>query len=101
MPGARVHSPLDIRGQARGSSFFEARFGVELLDARGAVLAQTHADARGEWMTEAFVPFAATLAFAPPETAAGTLVLHKANPSGLPERDEAVRVPVRFAGAAP
>jgi hypothetical protein len=102
-PGAVVHSPLRVIGEARGSWYFEASFPVTLLDGAGNVLAQQPAQAQGEWMTEAFVPFAATLQFIAPGTADGTLLLEKDNPSGLPEQAASLRVPVRFAvsGAAP
>lgn len=47
-------------------------------------------------MTEDFVPFMVSLAFDAPSTATGTLVLKRDNPSGLPQNDDEVRVPVRF-----
>lgn len=96
VPQALVRSPLEIRGEARGTWFFEASFPVKLLDASGHVLAQTHADAQGEWMTEAFVPFHARLEFAAPAAQSGTLVLEKDNPSDLPQNAGELRVPVRF-----
>jgi hypothetical protein len=98
--GALVASPLPVRGEARGTWFFEASFPVTLLDANGNALVRTHAQARGEWMTEAFVPFESELRFEPPGTPTGTLVLAKDNPSGLPEHDDELRVPVRFAPTA-
>jgi hypothetical protein len=97
--GASVRSPLQIAGEARGPWFFEASFPVTLLDASGGVLAQSPAQASGDWMTEGFVPFAAQLTFAPPTTPTGTLVLTRNNPSGLPEHDAELRLPVRFEGA--
>lgn len=100
-----MRSPLQLAGEARGPWFFEASFPVTLLDANGDVLAQSPAQARGEWMTEEFVPFAAQLTFPPPTTPTGTLVLTKNNPTGLPEHAAEVRLAVRFAavgtGAAP
>jgi len=99
--GALVHSPLRVAGEARGTWFFEASFPVTLLDAEGRTLVQTHAQAKGEWMTEAFVPFESQLTFAPPATATGTLVLAKDNPSGLPEHADELRIPVRFAPPGP
>ena len=97
MADATVGSPLQLAGEARGPWFFEASFPVTLLDANGAVLAQSPAQARGEWMTEAFVPFTAQLTFPPPTTPTGTLVLSKHNPTGLPEHAAEVRLAVRFA----
>jgi hypothetical protein len=94
-PTQQVASPLAISGQARGSWFFEASFPVKLLDASGTVLASGVATAQGEWMTSEFVPFAATLEYrAPVSGAAGTLVLQRDNPSGLPENDDQLVVPV-------
>jgi hypothetical protein len=97
LPEQVVRSPLEIRGEARGTWFFEASFPVKLLDAEGHELSNTHARAQGEWMTQAFVPYRATIAFATPSSDHGTLVLEKDNPSGMPEQAEQLRVPVRFA----
>lgn len=92
-----VGSPLVIEGAARGSWYFEATFPVRLIDADGRVLAQHYAQAQGEWMTERFVPFRAELSYERRGTTRGSLVLEKANASGLPEHANAVRIPVRFA----
>ena len=63
-----VSSPLTVQGEARGNWYFEASFPVKLLDANGNVIAQTPAQAQGEWMTTDFVPFLAILEFAKPLT---------------------------------
>lgn len=98
--GQIVNSPLAITGEARGTWFFEASFPVRLLDANGAVVATHYAQAQGEWMTTEFVPFSSRLEFAAPATDTGMLVLAKDNPSGLPEHDAEIRIPVRFRGTA-
>ncbi len=54
------------------------------------------AQALGEWMTEDFVPFSASLRFAVPSTPKGKLVLEKDNPSGLPENADELIIPVYF-----
>jgi hypothetical protein len=96
-PGARVASPLRVRGRARGPWYFEGDFPLELSDARGRVLARGVASARGEWMTEDFTPFEGVLEFAPPPGAVGgLLVLRKDNPSDLRELDAAATIPVSF-----
>lgn len=95
-PGEKITSPLEITGEARGYWFFEASFPFELIDGEGALVAQGVATAGGEWMTEEFVPFTATLTFEKPTTLAGTLILKKDNPSGLPEHDDALIVPIKF-----
>ncbi len=94
-PTQQISSPLVVTGQARGNWFFEASFPVKLLDQSGTALASGIATAQGEWMTEDFVPFTATLTYnSPVAGGAGTLVLQRDNPSGLPENDDQLIVPV-------
>lgn len=95
-PNDTVMSPLTTRGEARGNWYFEATFPVKLFDVNGNLIAQHYAQAQGEWMTTEYVPFSSTLTFAAPTTATGTLVLENDNPSGLPEHDDQIRIPVRF-----
>ncbi len=94
--GELVTSPLTVTGEARGTWYFEASFPVMILDADRNEVAVMPAQAQGEWMTENFVPFTATLDFTAPATDTGFVVFKKDNPSGLPEHDAAVEVPVRF-----
>ncbi|MFA4846120.1 MAG: Gmad2 immunoglobulin-like domain-containing protein [Patescibacteria group bacterium] len=92
-----ITSPLTITGEAPGTWYFEASFPLVLVDWDGLIIAQGHAEAQSNWMTEAFVPFVATLTFTTPDYGEnGTLILQKDNPSGLPENDDAVEVPIRF-----
>ncbi|NQV88738.1 MAG: hypothetical protein HQ488_00240 [Parcubacteria group bacterium] len=94
---ASVASPLALRGEARGNWFFEATFPVVLTDWDGLIIAQGHATALDEWMTESYVPFEASLEFdAPGVYDRGSLILHKSNASGLPEHDNALEITVRF-----
>lgn len=95
-PNQMIVSPLTIEGEARGYWFFEASFPVKLLNEKGEVIAQTIAQAQGEWMTENFAPFKAVLAFKSPAEGRGWLVLQKDNPSGLPENDDELKIPVFF-----
>lgn len=95
-PGESIASPLLVTGEARGPWYFEADFPVRLFDQDGHELALGVARARGEWMTEDFVPFEVTLTFTAPAGESGTLVLERSNPSGEPRHAAEVRVPVRF-----
>lgn len=95
-PNAKITSPLVVKGEARGTWFFEASFPVRLVLENGDELVTTPAEAQGEWMTEDFVPFEATLTFAQPIPQKGTLILMKDNPSGLPEFDKSISIPVVF-----
>lgn len=96
-PQEAVTSPLVVRGAARGSWSFEGAFTARLLGPTGAELAVAPAELLGPWTTEDFVPFEAELAFEAPAGAALTLVLERANPSGLPENAEELRVPLTAA----
>jgi hypothetical protein len=96
-PKETVESPLQIEGEARGGWFFEASFPIRLLSEDGSVIAEHHATAQDEWMTEEFVPFSGEILFSHPGEGSGWLILHRSNPSGLPAREEALRIPVRFA----
>jgi len=100
-----ILSPLIIEGKARGYWFFEASFPVVLTNWDGLIIAQHYAEAQDEWMTEEFVPFRAVLEFESPVfpgvdenhfSRRGYLVLKKDNPSGLPEHDDALEIPVLF-----
>lgn len=99
-----VSSPLVVTGKARGNWFFEASFPVQLVDKSGKVIAQVPAQAKSDWMTTAFVPFEATLTFPPavclgvayPCSVPASLVLKKDNPSGLPQYDAQIEIPVKI-----
>ena len=96
-PGEFIKSPLVITGEARGLWYFEASFPITLVNWEGLPIAQGIATAQGEWMTTDFVPFEATIQFAKPDFGErGTLILQKDNPSGLPENDDALEIPIRF-----
>ncbi|MDA1209386.1 MAG: hypothetical protein O2904_05145 [bacterium] len=94
-PGETVSFPLELHGEARGYWYFEATFPIVLTDETGKELVATYATAQGEWMTEDFVPFTATVE-ASPSGKKGELLLKHSNASGLPERDDELRVPLKF-----
>lgn len=95
-PNQTITSPTVISGQARGTWFFEASFPILIMDSQGNDLGFVLANAKGEWMTENFVDFEAELKFDQPQSNSGLLILKKDNPSGLPENDDQLVVPVNF-----
>lgn len=100
-PNETISSPLIIRGEARGTWFFEASFPVTLVNWDGLIIAESFATAQSEWMTTDFVPFEAKIEFEfDPNTYSnrGFLILRKDNPSGLPEHDDALEIPIYFEG---
>ena len=96
-PLSTVVSPVTVRGEAIGNWYFEASFPMRIEDANGNELGTAVAQAQGEWMTEEFVSFRAELNFATPlDSDTGTLVLEKDNPSGLPENEDELHIPIKF-----
>jgi len=95
-PNQEIQSPLAINGEARGYWFFEGDFPIELINSDGEIIVQGVATAKTEWMTEDFVQFETLLEFEKPENNRGTLILRKDNPSGLPENEDALEIPVVF-----
>lgn len=104
VPNGIIENPLTLSGMARGYWYFEASFPVILTNWDGLIIAEGYATAEGDWMTEEFVPFTANLEFESPYVEGnpdfmkrGSLILKKDNPSGLPEHDDALEIPIRFA----
>ncbi|MBD3311771.1 MAG: hypothetical protein GF349_04765 [Candidatus Magasanikbacteria bacterium] len=96
-PNQGVDSPLSISGEARGTWFFEGSFPVVLTDWDGRIIAESFATTSADWMTEDFIPFTAVLEFEKPDLYDyGSLILQKDNPSGLPENDDALEIPIKF-----
>lgn len=96
-PNTTIENPLHISGQARGAWFFEATFPIVITNWDGLIIGEGYAEAQDDWMTNDFVPFQATLNFTQPtDKDNGTLIMHKANPSGLPEHDNALEIPIYF-----
>jgi len=92
--GQTISSPLTITGQARGTWYFEATFPIRLIDADGNIIVQSYATAQSDWMTTDFVPFTAQLNFEKISDQNATLILQKDNPSGLPEYEAQIEIPV-------
>jgi len=93
---AHITSPYTISGKARGPWYFEASAPFELKDSAGTVIGHGYVTAQGEWMTEGYVPFTAVVTFTKPATPTGTLILRNDNPSGDPERQKTLEIPVKF-----
>ncbi|MFA6080111.1 MAG: Gmad2 immunoglobulin-like domain-containing protein [Candidatus Gracilibacteria bacterium] len=97
LPNSTLTSPMTLMGRARGPWYFEASFPIELRDANNVLITTVVAQAQGEWMTEDFVPFTATLTFpAQPAGSQGMLVFKNDNPSGEPQNSMMFDVPVQF-----
>ena len=95
-PNSVIGPVINISGEARGTWFFEASFPIVLEDKEGNVLATHYATALADWMTEDFVPFESELEVDFGKAKEGILVLKKDNPSGLPEYEDGIRIPLFF-----
>src|SRR3989344_9170133 len=94
--GQEITSPFIVEGEARGTWFFEASFPIKITDEQGNVLGQSFVQAQSDWMTGNFVPFKGEISFVSPIAQKGFLVLQKDNPSGLPENDKEIKIPVEI-----
>lgn len=97
--GGLVTNPVVVSGEARGYWFFEASFPIIVTDWDGRIIGEGYATADGDWMTEDLVPFTGSIEFDLPTDVPykrGTIIFKKDNPSGLPEHDDAVEIPVQF-----
>lgn len=94
-PNALITSPLIVKGEAPGTWFFEATLRLRLIDDKGNIIANSWAQADGEWMTENYVPYEGSLEFNTEAEKAELWVLND-NPSGLPEYEVFVKIPVRL-----
>lgn len=89
-----IKSPLTVKGSAPGNWYFEASFPIELKDENGKTLTKVPVQAQGEWMTTDYVPFEISIPFIVKTKQKGTLILHRDNPSGLPENDQSIEIPI-------
>ncbi len=94
-PFARVTSPLTVTGASRGW-YFEGSFPARLVGADGQVIAEAPAQAQGDWMTSAPVPFRATLIFTVTHDTQANIVLEQDMPREG-EEPQRVTIPVTLA----
>lgn len=92
--GDTIESPLVIEGKAIGTWFFEASFPIKVVDENDNILGYSYVTALGEWMTEEYVDFRGEIEFTSEEEKNGFFVFMKDNPSGLPEYDKEIRIPI-------
>ncbi len=91
--GATVGKTFVVAGSAPGNWFFEASFPVQVRDKDNNKIGQSIAQAQGEWMTTELVTFTTSVTVSN-YSGPATLVLLRDNPSGLPENDDALEVPI-------
>jgi len=95
-PYDTVGRTIMVSGQAKGNWYFEASFPVKVVAKNGEIIAQGIAQAQGDWMTENFVPFRALLVLNDTDATEADLILSRDNPSGLPENDKSISLPLKL-----
>lgn len=88
-----VAAPFRVVGQVPGSWTFEGSFPLTIVDEDGEVLTTKSVTVNGEWTTDALVPFDTEVSVKNYDGPA-TIILHRDNPSDLPENDDSVRIDV-------
>lgn len=83
-----------VSGAAPGPWYFEASFPIKIVDRDNNFLGQGIAQAQGEWMTTDQVTFTATITLDGDYSGPATVVLMRDNPSGMPENDDSVSIPI-------
>ncbi len=97
--GAKISSPVELSGQARGPWYFEAVFPIQIIGTNGAVLGSGQGRAGSDWMTKDFVPFTAAISFNAGSSTAGFIRLKNDNASGATSTAEQIDIPVTFAAS--
>ncbi len=83
-----------VSGSAPGPWYFEASFPIKIVDKDNNFIGQGIAQAQGEWMTVEQVTFTSTITLTGSYSGPATVVLMRDNPSGMPENDDSVSVPI-------
>lgn len=97
-----IYPGFVIKGKTKGNWFFEGSFPIYLQDNNGNLLEVALATAQEDWMSEGKVSFEAQLLqFRWSASGTGKLIFKKENPSGLPENDESIELPIRFPSEEP
>ncbi len=94
VPGAKVHGIVSYNGVIKGGYFFEANILINVLDSNKNLLKAGNTMATDDWMTSGPVPFKGTIDFSGLAKGPAYIEIHNDNPSGLPEHDKSVFIPV-------
>ena len=91
---AIVGKTVIVSGSAPGTWYFEASFPIQIRDKDNNKIGQGIAQAQGDWMTTEQVTFTSTVSLSGNYTGLATVVLLRDNPSGLPENEDSLEIPI-------
>ncbi|MEI8130760.1 MAG: hypothetical protein WCG55_04640 [bacterium] len=93
-PGATITDVATITGEIKGVYFFEGKAQGVLLDENKKILNSFSLDATSNWLTADAVSFTATVDTTSALAGPGYIRLKNDNPSGDPEKDKYIDVPI-------
>ena len=85
---------ITVEGEALGTWFFEAVFPISIEDMNRNTIASSFVTAEENWMTDLPVKFRGAIDVPDDFSGKAVLILKKDNPSGLPEKDSRVEIPI-------
>ena len=91
---ATVGRAFAIAGVAPNGWYFEAVFPIQVRDPDDNLIATGQGHAESDWTIAGPVPFTASIALDGDYSGPADLILLRDNPSGLPENDDEVTVPI-------
>ena len=94
LPNSKVQGVVSYQGAVKGGYFFEANILINILDANKNVLKTSNAIAMTDWMTIEPVEFEGNIDFTDLPKGLAYIEIHNDNPSGLPENDKSVLIPI-------
>jgi hypothetical protein len=95
-PGSTISNPVVVSGLAQGTWFSEGSFPVIIVDSSGNQIGSGVATSTQDVVTNNFIPFSATVTWVRGTNTSGTITLERNNPSGSPENDASIDIPVNF-----
>ncbi len=90
-----VGKKFTVTGKAPGNWFFEGSAPIQVRDSETSKIFQGVAKVSGDWMTTKLVPFSADIIIQG-YSGNATLVFLRDNPSGMPENDDSVELPIKI-----
>jgi len=94
LPNSKVQGVVSYQGAVKGGYFFEVNILINILDANKNVLKTSNAIAMTDWMTIEPVEFEGNIDFTNLPKGLAYIEIHNDNPSGLPENDKSVLIPI-------
>jgi hypothetical protein len=94
LPHATVDVSFVVEGRAPVGWFSESVFPIQVRDENNNVIARATAHGPTAWKKSTALSWSATVTVLGPYTGPATLILLRNNPSGLPENDDAVTIPI-------